>query len=427
MSQSVDAFTPVNGPGASVRAEIAADLQALNSCNSGPNAPPSPVPGMFWVDTANKLVKQRDSTNSIWVVRGALDGDVQTDIASASTTDIGSVGSWLVNVTGSNTINLFGASASVTRPFYYVRFSGTLTIANSGSIFLPGGGNITTTPGDYALMQYLGSGTWRMIAYYQIAASSLAGLQPHGQCQLRWASATQASLIAVDGNCLRINGRTCTIPPAGGVLMTAPGLAARSQYYVYAADTNGDGVVDTLECSTTSPNADTSVGNIGIMSKGTDRSRTLVGLVYTSQSGTFLNSTADADGSIIASVGSYFNRRTMTVQVAISAATGSTAYVPVSAGVIIPAYDSTTLGSTGVIANNGAAPDTFVTAIFFDGLGAVSSSDSMNQGYQGPIAVYTVLNINNIAGAHHTYRFHGLSSAGDLGTWSGFGYVTSRY
>jgi len=424
MSQSVDAFTPVNGPGASVRAEIAADLQALNSCNSGPNAPPSPVPGMFWVDTANKLVKQRDSTNSIWVVRGALDGDVQTDIASASTTDIGSVGSWLVNVTGSNTINLFGASASVTRPFYYVRFSGTLTIANSGSIFLPGGGNITTTPGDYALMQYLGSGTWRMIAYYQIAASSLAGLQPHGQCQLRWASATQASLIAVDGNCLRINGRTCTIPPAGGVLMTAPGLAARTAYYVYASDTNGDGVVDTLECSQTGFAVDTAVGNIGVAYKSTDRTRTLVGMAYTSQSGTFLNTQPDGDGTVIASIASYFNRRQMPVQVGISASTSSTSYVALGAAVIVHSWESATISTDGNMANNGSAPDTSVSAIFVDGVASVSSAVSLTNGYTGPLAVHGEY---NFSATFHTYQIRGFSVTGNLFTWAGFIYVTSRY
>lgn len=47
----------------------------LASCFSGPAAPSSPIANQFWADTTNYLLKQRNSANSAWVVRGALDLD----------------------------------------------------------------------------------------------------------------------------------------------------------------------------------------------------------------------------------------------------------------------------------------------------------------------------------------------------------------
>src|SRR5258708_26717479 len=88
MTQSTDAYAVANSNGATVRAAINADLQALNSSNSGTAGPPSQVTGMWCVDNTTGLVKQRDSTNANWITRFKLNGDPQVDVPSPATADI---------------------------------------------------------------------------------------------------------------------------------------------------------------------------------------------------------------------------------------------------------------------------------------------------------------------------------------------------
>jgi microcystin-dependent protein len=91
-------------------------------------------------------------------------------IASASTTDLGTITSHLANISGSTPITSFGASASTSSPFYVVTFSGALSVTyNASSMILPGGGNITTASGDSLFAQYLGSGNWRVLSYMPAA------------------------------------------------------------------------------------------------------------------------------------------------------------------------------------------------------------------------------------------------------------------
>ena len=49
-------------------------------------------------------------------------------IASSATCDIGAVGSYLVQITGTTSITSFGASATTDAPIYLVTFSGILTL-----------------------------------------------------------------------------------------------------------------------------------------------------------------------------------------------------------------------------------------------------------------------------------------------------------
>lgn len=52
-------------------------LTAVLSCFTGPDAPPQLFAGMLWVDTAvtPKLLKQRNTANTAWIVRGQVDID----------------------------------------------------------------------------------------------------------------------------------------------------------------------------------------------------------------------------------------------------------------------------------------------------------------------------------------------------------------
>lgn len=100
----------------------------------------------------------------------------QEVIASATTTDLGSVNSSNIKITGTTEITSFGTSASTQEPVYLVEFAGVLELAyNSESMVLPGSFNITTAAGDYALLQYNGSGNWTVISYWRKDGTPLYG------------------------------------------------------------------------------------------------------------------------------------------------------------------------------------------------------------------------------------------------------------
>lgn len=94
-------------------------------------------------------------------------------LASAATTDLGSVPGRYVSVTGTTTITAFGTIKAGT--IKYVKFTGALTLThNATSLILPGLSNITTKAGDTAVFVSEGSGNWRCISYGRISPWSLA-------------------------------------------------------------------------------------------------------------------------------------------------------------------------------------------------------------------------------------------------------------
>lgn len=116
-------------------------------------------------------------------------------IASATTTDLGTLSSNVATVTGSTTINSFGSSALTTNPLYFLTFSGSLTLTyNSSSMILPGLQNAVTNPGDTAVAQYLGSGNWKIVQY------TLAANVPGGSAVLQSGTISSASEASIDFN-----------------------------------------------------------------------------------------------------------------------------------------------------------------------------------------------------------------------------------
>jgi hypothetical protein len=87
-------------------------------------------------------------------------------LASATTTDLGTTPNHNVAITGTTTITSFGSNASTTAPIYIVRFTGSLTLTNSANLQLPGNANIVTQAGDSLLAEYMGSGVWKVLAYF---------------------------------------------------------------------------------------------------------------------------------------------------------------------------------------------------------------------------------------------------------------------
>jgi hypothetical protein len=87
------------------------------------------------------------------------------NIASASTTDIGAATGVNVNVTGTTTITALGTKTLGV--YRFVKFTGALILThNATSLILPGGANITTANGDFAIFVSLGSGNWKCLLYF---------------------------------------------------------------------------------------------------------------------------------------------------------------------------------------------------------------------------------------------------------------------
>jgi len=99
-------------------------------------------------------------------------GTKGSDIASATTTDLGAVEGLFHDITGTTTIVGFGTvSAGIWK---IIKFEGILTLTNNAvSLILPGGANITTANGDEAFLHSEGSGNWRCALY-----SKASGLPP---------------------------------------------------------------------------------------------------------------------------------------------------------------------------------------------------------------------------------------------------------
>lgn len=89
-----------------------------------------------------------------------------TNLASATTTDLGTISSHNISITGTTTITGFGSSASTTYPLYKLAFADALLLTyNATSLIIPGSASITTATGDTCEALYLGSGNWQIINY----------------------------------------------------------------------------------------------------------------------------------------------------------------------------------------------------------------------------------------------------------------------
>lgn len=109
-----------------------------------------------------------DLANNHWELQNPASNGFATgkSVASASTTDLGAVGSNFIQITGNNTITNFGSSASLNNQIYLITTTGFPEIDSGSGIVVLGSGGIKMQPGDYALLAYGGSGNWVMFAYF---------------------------------------------------------------------------------------------------------------------------------------------------------------------------------------------------------------------------------------------------------------------
>jgi hypothetical protein len=160
---------------------------------------------MLWADTsvAGKIsIKLYDGTDDVTlhtIVTSTNADEVaalklnvlqpQATIASAATTDLSTVSSEEVSITGTTTITSLGTSSAGTKR--NVNFAGALTLThNATSLILPPGANILTAAGDRAEFLSLGSGNWICTGYLPVQNMGLLPLFGSGQT---WQSVTRNS------------------------------------------------------------------------------------------------------------------------------------------------------------------------------------------------------------------------------------------
>lgn len=159
-----------NGFGFSVFAQggaITVSINASDKINGGTTGAGIVVP----VGMAASFVT--DGAGNWWVnISPAVLGT--GSLASAATTDLGSIGATAITVTGTTPITSFGASAQA-GVLKVVTFSGALTLTyNSTSLITPTNASITTAAGDSLMALALGSGNWRVVSYTKADGTALA-------------------------------------------------------------------------------------------------------------------------------------------------------------------------------------------------------------------------------------------------------------
>jgi hypothetical protein len=123
------------------------------------------------------------------------------DIASAATINLDTATGDLVDVTGTVTITAITLAEGKERT---IRFTGILTFTNGASLVLPGGANITTAAGDYAIVRGYASSVVRCVSYTRANGVQITGTQSAntvfaGPASGAAAAPTFRALTAADG------------------------------------------------------------------------------------------------------------------------------------------------------------------------------------------------------------------------------------
>lgn len=96
MSQNPTALPNTGAlPGLNLVNSLNAALDTLATCFSGAAAPASPVANQFWADTTSGLMKQRNSANTLWLVRSSLSSD-NIELSFDYATDTGVANAYVV-------------------------------------------------------------------------------------------------------------------------------------------------------------------------------------------------------------------------------------------------------------------------------------------------------------------------------------------
>lgn len=216
----------------------------------------------------------------------------------------------------------------------------------------------------------------------------------HGQCQLRYVSTVALALMPMNGNGIKVNGKTYAIPSAGIAIantgvevggVAGQNLAVSTDYLLYVKDDGAGNLVPSFWAVGGGHLTDTTAGNIGVEVRSNvgapDSTRTLIGMVGTDAAAHF----ADADGARL--VLSWFNRRGKRSRTTFGSTPSTASGTPVELSTsirtsfLVWSGDETpfaVVGPATVSAGNAQA----TTFIGFDG-GAVELECGFYEGYTG--------------------------------------------
>lgn len=128
----------------------------------------------------------------------AIDQAKGSDIASASSIDLGAATGNFVDVTGTTGITALGTVQSGTQRT--IRFTGILLLThNATSLILPSGANITTAANDRATFISLGSGNWICTAYTKADGTALVSTSVSAASQAEMEAASSTTVYASPG------------------------------------------------------------------------------------------------------------------------------------------------------------------------------------------------------------------------------------
>lgn len=164
-------------------------------------------------------------------------------IASATTTDLGTLTSPNALITGTAPITAFGSSASTSFPNYFVRMNGALTLTNGAALVIPGNANITTAAGDYFYVQYQGIGNWKIAAYFRQNGKAVIETDP-----IPAQGSKSAQMLTTNGTV------TSWTPNVLSSRATAAATVVTGGYNI-ASVANGSTGAYTFTFTTTMPNA----------------------------------------------------------------------------------------------------------------------------------------------------------------------------
>jgi hypothetical protein len=155
---SQDDQSVANAPGASVRADMNSNLQALVTLSSGTAAPGTTWAYQLWADTTNGLLKQRNAANSGWLVRGSL---IETFVLARSSNTIIALGDFArtFNCTSTFTQTITAAATLGDGFVFGIRNNGTgvITIDPNGAETIDGAATLDLAPGYSCLVMCNGS------------------------------------------------------------------------------------------------------------------------------------------------------------------------------------------------------------------------------------------------------------------------------
>lgn len=186
VTQINDLESNVNAKEVSATAAAASAASSANFKGTFVQGTSSALQGESWLWNTVIYRALANTTNSptaspaSWVATTYKECTLQTAIASAATTSIGTTAAGdTVHITGTTTITSFGTSTSVNGLLRIVVFDGALTLThNATSLILPTGANITTAAGDSAefVCENTALGYWRCTGYQRKDGTPLAVL-----------------------------------------------------------------------------------------------------------------------------------------------------------------------------------------------------------------------------------------------------------